>query len=47
MFAPKRVTVGPYFPTEAFDGTEPTMHEQVKLSQAAQRLGFAAGARSP
>lgn len=42
MFAPERLTVGPYFPIEAFDGPEPTMHDQVKLAQAAERLGFAA-----
>jgi luciferase-type oxidoreductase len=42
MFAPERLTVGLYFPIEAFDGPEPTMHDQVALAQEADRLGFAA-----
>ena len=42
MFAPERLTVGVYFPIEAFDGPEPAMQNQVELAQEADRLGFAA-----
>lgn len=42
MFAPDKLTVGVYFPIEAFDGPEPTMHHQIELAQQADRLGFAA-----
>lgn len=42
MFAPEQLTVGVFFPIEAFDGPEPAMHDQVELAQEAERLGFAA-----
>ena len=42
MFALGKLTVGVYFPIEAFDGSEPTMLDQIELSQQAERLGFAA-----
>ncbi|RXD04819.1 LLM class oxidoreductase [Sphingomonas sp. UV9] len=42
MFAPDKLTVGLYFPIEAFDGPEPAMLEQVDLARKAERLGFAA-----
>ena len=42
MFAPEKLTVGIYFPIEAFDGPEPTMHDQIELAQRAERRGFAA-----
>ncbi|RJL08613.1 LLM class oxidoreductase [Paracoccus siganidrum] len=42
MFAPETLTVGVYFPIEAFDGPEPSMHDQIELAQDAERLGFAA-----
>jgi luciferase-type oxidoreductase len=42
MFAPKQLTVGVYFPIEAFDGPEPAMQDQIKLAQQAERLGFSA-----
>lgn len=42
MFAPDRITVGLFFPIEAFDGREPAMLDQIDLAQAAERLGFAA-----
>lgn len=42
MFAPERLTVGVFFPIEAFDGPEPSMHNQIALAQDAERHGFAA-----
>lgn len=42
MFAPKKLTVGVYFPIESFDGPEPAMQDQIELAQQAERLGFAA-----
>ncbi|MDR7126450.1 LLM class oxidoreductase [Pseudotabrizicola sp. 4114] len=42
MFAPQRLTIGVYFPLEAYVGAEPLMHDQIKLAQQADRLGFAA-----
>lgn len=42
MFAPEQLTVGVFFPIEAFDGPEPAMHDQVELAQEAERCGFAA-----
>ncbi|MBY5420933.1 TIGR03571 family LLM class oxidoreductase [Rhizobium leguminosarum bv. viciae] len=42
MFAPEKLTVGVYFPIEAFDGPAPAMHNQIELAQQAERLGFAA-----
>lgn len=42
MFAADKLTVGVYFPIEAFDGPEPSMRDQIELAQQADRLGFAA-----
>ncbi|MBW9089273.1 LLM class oxidoreductase [Rhizobium wenxiniae] len=42
MFAPEQLTLGVYFPIEAFDGPEPAMRDQIELAQQAERLGFAA-----
>ena len=42
MFAPGRLTVGVFFPIEAFERDEPTMREQERLARRAEELGFAA-----
>jgi luciferase-type oxidoreductase len=42
MFAPGRLTVGVFFPIEAFPGDEPTMRGQERLARHAEDLGFAA-----
>ena len=42
MFAPSRLTVGVFFPIEAFPGDRPTMSNQVGLAQRVEDLGFAA-----
>jgi luciferase-type oxidoreductase len=42
MFRPGQLTVGVFFPIEAFQRDEPTMRDQEKLAQRAQALGFAA-----
>jgi luciferase-type oxidoreductase len=42
MFAPKRLTLGVFFPIEAFQGDQPTMRDQERLAQRAEELGFAA-----
>ena len=42
MFAPGRLTLGVFFPIEAFAGDQPTMIEQVPLARRAEELGFAA-----
>jgi luciferase-type oxidoreductase len=42
MFRPGRLTLGIFFPIEAFSGDRPTMREQVELAQRAERGGFAA-----
>ncbi len=42
MFAPGRLTVGVFFPIEAFPGDRPTMSGQVSLAQRAEELGFSA-----
>jgi luciferase-type oxidoreductase len=42
MFAPDRLTVGVFFPIEAFQGDEPTMRNQERLARRAEELGFAA-----
>jgi luciferase-type oxidoreductase len=42
MFAPGRLTVGVFFPIEAFSGDEPTMRGQERLARHAEDLGFAA-----
>jgi luciferase-type oxidoreductase len=42
MFAPGRLSLGVYFPIEVFEGSNPTMANQVELAQRAEALGFAA-----
>jgi luciferase-type oxidoreductase len=42
MFRPARLTLGVFFPIEAFAGDEPTMRDQERLALRAQVLGFAA-----
>jgi luciferase-type oxidoreductase len=42
MFAPGRLTLGVFFPIEAFEGDEPTMRGQERLARRAEELGFAA-----
>jgi luciferase-type oxidoreductase len=42
MFAPGRLTLGVFFPIEAFQGDQPTMRDQERLAQRAEELGFAA-----
>jgi luciferase-type oxidoreductase len=42
MFAPDRLTVGLFFPLEAFQRDQPTMHDQDRLALRAEDLNFAA-----
>jgi luciferase-type oxidoreductase len=42
MFAPGRLTLGVFFPIEAFQRDEPTMRVQERLAVRAEELGFAA-----
>jgi luciferase-type oxidoreductase len=42
MFRPGHLTVGVFFPIEAFERDEPTMRDQERLAARAQALGFAA-----
>jgi luciferase-type oxidoreductase len=42
MFAPDRLTVGVFFPIEAFAGDQPTMLGQEALARRAEELGYAA-----
>ena len=42
MFQPGRLTLGVFFPIEAFEGPHPTMANQVALAQRASEVGFAA-----
>ena len=42
MFAPGRLTLGVFFPIEAFQRDEPTMRDQERLARRAEELGFAA-----
>jgi luciferase-type oxidoreductase len=42
MFAPGKLTLGVFFPIEAFQGDQPTMRDQERLAQRAEALGFAA-----
>jgi luciferase-type oxidoreductase len=42
MFAPGRLTLGVFFPIEAFKGDQPTMRNQEYLARRAEELGFAA-----
>lgn len=42
MFAPKHLTLGVFFPIEAFENDQPTMEDQIELAQLAERSGFSA-----
>ncbi|MHC2109343.1 LLM class oxidoreductase [Methylobacterium sp. CM6246] len=42
MFAPGRLTVGVFFPIEAFQRDQPTMRDQERLAIRAEELGYAA-----
>lgn len=42
MFVPGQMTLGVFFPIEAFKGDEPTMRDQQRLARRAEELGFAA-----
>jgi luciferase-type oxidoreductase len=42
MFAPGRLTLGVFFPIEAFQRDEPTMRDQGRLARRAEELGFTA-----
>ena len=42
MFAPGRLTLGVFFPIEAFQGDQPTMRNQERLARRAEELGFPA-----
>jgi luciferase-type oxidoreductase len=42
MFGAGRLTLGVFFPIEAYKGDEPSMHDQERLAQRAQALGYAA-----
>ncbi len=41
MFAPGRMTLGIFFPIEAFPRDEPTMRDQERLARRAEELGYA------
>lgn len=42
MFGAGRLTLGVFFPIEAFAGDQPSMRDQERLAQRAQALGYAA-----
>ena len=42
MFAPDRLTLGVFFPIEAFERDQPSMQHQEYLARRAEELGFAA-----
>jgi luciferase-type oxidoreductase len=42
MFAPNRLTLGVFFPIEAYKGDVPTMRSQEKLARRSEELGYAA-----
>jgi luciferase-type oxidoreductase len=42
IFSPGRLTLGVFFPIEAFKGDQPTMRNQEYLASRAEELGFAA-----
>jgi luciferase-type oxidoreductase len=42
MFAENRLTLGVFFPIEAYTGSIPTMQSQIELAIKAEELGFAA-----
>lgn len=41
MFAPGRLSLGVFFPIEAFERDEPGMRDQARLARRAEELGFA------
>lgn len=41
MFAPNRLSLGLFFPIEAFEKDEPAMRDQPALARRAEELGFA------
>lgn len=41
MFTPDRLSLGVFFPIEAFERDEPRMHDQARLARRAEELGFA------
>lgn len=41
-FEPGHMTLGLFFPIEAFEGDTPRMQNQVKLARQAEEAGFAA-----
>ncbi|MET0374025.1 MAG: LLM class flavin-dependent oxidoreductase [Rhizorhabdus sp.] len=41
MFAPDRLSLGLFFPIEAFERDEPRMRDQARLARRAEELGFA------
>jgi alkanesulfonate monooxygenase SsuD/methylene tetrahydromethanopterin reductase-like flavin-dependent oxidoreductase (luciferase family) len=42
MFAPNKMTLGVFYPIEAFEGDAPTMKNQVHLTKLAEQYKFAA-----
>lgn len=42
MFAPRRLTLGVFFPIEAFERDQPRMQDQERRARRAEELGFAA-----
>lgn len=42
MFVNNHLTLGVFFPIEAYEGSIPTMRNQVELAKRAEKLGFAA-----
>ena len=42
MFAPRRLTLGVFFPIETFQGDQPSMRNQEYLAKRAEELGYAA-----
>ncbi len=42
MFSPGQLTLGVFFPIEAYSGDRPTMRDQERLARRAEEMGFAA-----
>jgi luciferase-type oxidoreductase len=42
MFAPRRLTLGVFFPIEAFERDQPSLQDQERRARRAEELGFAA-----
>ena len=42
LFAPQQLTVGVFFPIEAFQGDQPRLHDQERLARRAETLGYGA-----